>query len=132
MIGLPVCQCGFSPIFDKTFMRSEFSWALLGIGSFAFRDRHFASAVLYVLSPIEFTQYFFPPMDASTAAFSVHLSTGLTAGKTFVSGFFVGFVVGFLVVVVDVRVDVVVVDCNLVVEDVAKIRLIRFAIFFYF
>ena len=61
-------------------------------------------------------------MDASIATVSVHLSTGLTLGKI--------IVVGFLVVVVDVRVDVVVVDCNLVVEDVAKIRLIRFAIFF--
>ena len=82
-------------------MKSEFSCELLGIGSFAFRDRHFASAVLYVLSPSEFTQYFFPPIDASTAAFSVHLSTGLTAGKTFMVGFLVvavdgaGVVVGF-------------------------------------
>ena len=67
-------------------MKSEFSWKLRGIGSFAFRDLHFASAVLYVLSPSEFKQYFFPPMFASTAALSVQLSTGLTAGKTFVVG----------------------------------------------
>ena len=54
-----------------------------------------------MLSPSEFTQYFFPPIDASTAAFSVHLSTGLTAGKIFMVGFLVvavdgaGVVVGF-------------------------------------
>ena len=86
---------------DKTYIKSEFSLELRGIGSFAFCDRHFASAVLYVLSPIELAQYIFPPMDASTAAFSVHLSTGLTAGKTFMVGFLVvavdgaGVVVGF-------------------------------------
>ena len=89
MTGLPLESSGFSPIFDKTFMKSEFSLELLGIGSFAFRDLHFSSAVLYVLSPIELKQYFFSAMDASTAAFSVHLPTGLTAGKTFVIGFLV-------------------------------------------
>ena len=102
MIGLPSCQRGFSPILAKTFMKSEFSMALLGIGSLAFRNRHFASAVLYVLSPIEFTQYFFPPMYASTAAFSVHLSTGLTAGKTFVVVFLVEELMDVVVVVVAV------------------------------
>ena len=73
-----------------------------------------------MLSPIEFMQYFFPPMDASTAAFRVHLSTGLTVGKIFVFS----FVVGFLVVVVDIEVVFLVVGFNLVAEDVAKIWLI--------
>ena len=73
---------------------------LRGIGSFAFRDLHFASAVLYVLSPNEFAQYFFPPMDTSIAAFNVHLSTGLTAGKTFVVGFLVGELVDVVVAAV--------------------------------
>ena len=92
---------------DKTYIKSEFSLELRGIGSFAFRDRHFASAVLYVLSPIELAQYIFPPMDASTAAFSVHLSTGLTAGKTFVVVFLVGELVDVVVVVAAVVVVVV-------------------------
>ena len=105
---------------DKTYIKSEFSLELRGIGSFAFCDRHFASAVLYVLSPIELAQYIFPPMDASTAAFSVHLSTGLTAGKTFVVGFLVGEVVDIVVVVAPVVVaaaDVVATVVVAVVEE---------------
>ena len=95
-------------------MKSEFSLELRGIGSFAFRDRHFASAVLYVLTPSEFKQNFFPPMNASKAAFSVHLATGLIAGKIIVLNF---------LVVVDVRVAVVVVGFNLVAEDITRLRL---------
>ena len=66
-----------------------------------------------MLSPIEFKQYSFPPMDASTAAFSVHLSTGLTAEKTFV----VVFLVVELVDVVEVVAVVVVVVVAAVVEE---------------
>ena len=98
---------------DKTYTKSEFSLELRGIGSFAFRDRHLASAVLYVLSPIELAQYFFPPMDTSTAAFSVHLSTGFTAGKTFMVGFLVGELVDLVVAVA----VVVVVVAAVVVEE---------------
>ena len=112
---------------DKTFIKSEFSWELLGIGSFAFRDLHFASAVLYVLSPIEFRQYCFPPMDASTAPFSVHLSTGLIAGNAITWS--ITFVDSFLVVGVDVGVAVVVVGFNVLAKDAAKVWLIRCAIF---
>ena len=83
MTGLPVLWSGFSPNFSpKAFIKSKFSWAFLGIGSFAFRARHFDSAVLYVLSPSELKQYIFPPMDASTADGSVHLLTGKTGGNT--------------------------------------------------
>ena len=110
-----------SPILVKAFIKSEFSCELRGIGSFAFRDLHFGAAVLYVLSPIEFKQYFFPPMDASIAVFSVHLSTGSTAGKI--------FVVDFSVADIDVGVGVVVVGLNVLAEDVSEIWLIRFAIF---
>ena len=108
-------------------MKSEFSWELLGIGSFAFRDRHFASAVLYVLTPSEFKQNFFPPMNASKAAFSVHLATGLIAGNAITWS--ITFVDSFLVVGVDVGVAVVVVGFNVLAKDAAKVWLIRCAIF---
>ena len=100
-------------------MKSKFILELLGIGSFALRDLHFASAVLYVLSPSDFRQYFIPQMDASTAPLSVQLSTGLTAGNALTCS--TTFVVSFFVVVVDVGVAVVAVGFNVPAEDAAKV-----------